>query len=79
MKNARILFFLGVPLGMLGVLQLLHAADDEPHPLPEPERKALREEFGQREELLDLRIGEDPKNVSFYSFWEISFSRACLF
>ena len=46
--------------------QLLRA-DEASHPLPAAERKALLEEFQQRENLLDLRLKEDPKNVSLYS------------
>lgn len=37
------------------------------HPLPEAERKAIRETYGEREKLLTARLEEAPKNVSLYS------------
>lgn len=37
------------------------------HPLPEAERKAIRETFEQRETLLSARLLKEPKNVSLYS------------
>jgi lipoprotein NlpI len=53
--------------GLLLAGLLSHAATMGGHPLPEAERKVLRETFEQREKLLSARLIEEPENVSLYS------------